>query len=97
MHPRNGVLRIFSDSTGAKPETVAEADEKSYLVAHQFNGLVEVNDQKAVFEPCRGELTDCFHRNRFEGRPKIINWDMARGRLAWMKQNSGWRHDHPIH
>jgi len=77
----DGVLRIFRDSTAQKADPTLVNDSSNLLVASQFNGLVDVGNQKARFEPAGKDSRVEFTQNRFEGKPTVFNWDIANGQL----------------
>jgi len=78
---KDGVLKIFRDSTAQKADPALANGDGTLLVARQFNGLVDVGNQKARFEPAGNDSRVEFTQNRFEGRPTVFNWDIARGQM----------------
>ncbi len=77
----NGVLKIFRDPPAGKSDTTDLSDAGSLFVANQFNGIVDVEKQKASFQPADDNSRVVFSKNHFEARPKQFNWDIAREKM----------------
>ncbi|MFA6125738.1 MAG: hypothetical protein WC699_00395 [Bacteroidales bacterium] len=78
-----GILKIFRDSASGKPDPEIQNADGDLLVAQQFNGLVDVKNQKARFDPVPDGSKVVFTQNRFEGITKGFNWDMANQKLSF--------------
>lgn len=76
-----GDLRIFRETPAEKADPDQADDVGSLLVAHRFNGLVDVKDQKARFEPAGTASNVVFSKNRYEAKPRAFSWNITDGKL----------------
>jgi hypothetical protein len=78
----NSILRIFRDSAETKADKTPYPYSGTLMQASQFNGMIDVANKKAHFEPAGTQSRIEFTQNRFEGKPARFDWDMDKKQLV---------------